>query len=384
MTFEPPKGYTNVGISLIRQMNQKAKSSSINLGLGQLPYRPCKDAVYSMEKALTDGKITYSPNAGALDVREAISDRHLVRTDKRVSANDIIITVGVQQALYNTISVFANGDARILIPEIGFPVYESIPQLVGGIDVSSYKLHLDLTPHIVDIEDKLADDTRQTLIVVNSPSNPLGSVMSEDDTRKLGSLLDKYPHAYVLSDEVYSELYFGPDRPFSVASVSDKVIVADGISKMGAATGIRVGWTIAPENITKEMLKLQQNNIGCPPTPNQYFAVPIIDGSAEILIEQYRDNLRKNHALVQSALDSTNLLSAIPSQGSFYSFVDVSQIGDSISVANTLLDEEDVLVIPGKAFGDSGDSHIRVSFATSEDKLEKGLERLVRFAQRRA
>ncbi len=384
MTYEPPQGYKGTDISLIRQMNSKANSDTINLGLGQLPFNPPEIAVQAMIDAIKGGKTKYTPNAGALDVREAIAQRHYYqRSGKIVSADNVIITQGVEQALFNTISVFANGESKILVPEIGFSVYADIPKYVGGIEVRKYKLDKKTNlPDVSHINELLRTDKRQTLVVFNSPSNPTGQIIPEHIIGRIGRLIDFFPHAYGLSDEVYSELYLTPEQPVTLAKYSDKIITADGISKSAAATGLRVGWSIAPQKIIKEMVKLQQQMICCPPAPNQYFALPVIEGKANDFMEQTRNLLRKNEALVQEALTSTSSMGALPSQGAFYSFIDISQLGTSVDVANQLLEEENVLIIPGKAFGDAGDDFLRLSFAAETEKLEKGLEGLLRFAQR--
>ena len=373
MTFRKASKLDGIEISLIRQWNSKAKPSTIKMTIGELPYEPPRAVIDAGIKAFAEKRMAYTPNAGLAELRELVALEHESNTGRRTNENNVIITDGVEQALYNTFSTFLNPGDNVLIPEIFFSPYETIPRM-NGANVNKFALKEDFSIDLKDLESKLNDRTK--LVVINSPANPTGNVLGSEELLELAEILKKHPDVYVASDEIYSHLFFCEKMPDSISKYFDRSIVMNGISKRASATGLRIGWTIAPEEVTKEMLKVQQYTVTCASTPCQYAAIPVLRGQCVQEEKSYRDMLRENRDL------TTKLIREIPGtlinnpEGAFYCFPDISQYGSSEKVSQRLLDEADVLVIPGIAFGLRGDNHVRISYAVEHSKLEEGLNRI--------
>ena len=181
---------------------------------------------------------------------------------------------------------------------------------------------------------------------------------------------------YIISDEIYSELYFLNSRPVSPMAYSNRIITVDGISKRAAATGLRIGWTIAPEEITAPMIVANQYVTTCASSVSQEAAIASLDGSTDDFLRQIREDLAEKGEYAWNFLRKIKGLQVEKPQGAFYIFPDISRFGTSKEVALRILDEVDVLTIPGMAFGERGNNHIRISFAVDFEVLKEALKRI--------
>lgn len=372
--MKPKSSFTGVEISEIRKMNALAGAGTLNLGIGQLSDDLPEALRIKGVEAFTTGKTRYTSNQGDAVLRGLIAAYHSRKSGKNLLSDQVIITNGAEGALWNILCTYLDRDEEILIPEIAFSVYRTIAELQGGKAVS-YKLGADFSIDFEDLESRISGKTR--FLVINSPNNPTGALLSDAHMRKLAGLAEE-KGIYIISDEIYSELYFGEETPSTPLKYTDRVILVDGISKRAAATGLRIGWTLAPEEITKPMIVANQYITTCAASTSQYAAIASLDGSSDGFIEGVRKELKEKGEYAWQVLSSIPGVSVEKPQGAFYIFPDISAYGKSKDVARRLLEECDVLTIPGMAFGERGDNHIRISFAVDFPLLREALDRIKR------
>ncbi|MEK6885395.1 MAG: pyridoxal phosphate-dependent aminotransferase [Nanoarchaeota archaeon] len=379
MTYRFAQSTNNSEISLIRRMNNLVTANTINLGIGQLPYSLPIQVIDAGKTFLSRGKIGYTPNAGLPELRELIANEYQSRTEKPTCRDEVLVCAGVEHALYVAFSTFLDKGDEVLIPEISFSPYRTIPKRKGAV-VREFKLDKNFMPDFSDLEKKIIDKTK--LIVVNSPANPTGAVLDNNSLEKLARILKRNPGVMLLSDEIYSNLYFSATRPVSPARYTNQVIVLDGISKShGCGTGLRLGYVVADEEIINRMTPIVQETISCAPTLSQVMAMPIFRGECKDHELSVRANLQANRGLLLERLDSIPSIKTTIPEGAFYCFVDVSsykspETPDSESIAKKILKEKDVLVIPGIAFGKAGDDFIRISYAVPRENILNGTAKL--------
>lgn len=371
-------------VSLIRRMNSLAGPETIKLGLGELTYPLPNRVVEAGKNYLASGQVPYTPNQGLPELREAIAKYHQERTSRKTTRDEVIVTAGVQGALYLSLSTFLNSGDQVLIPSISFSPYRTIAQKLGASFVEYGLDKTDFQPDLQDVESKVTKATK--LILVNTPNNPTGRVLNEASAEGLAAILEKNTHAALLSDEIYSTIYFEKE-PVSMANFSENMFVTDGISKrIGCGTGLRIGYVVAPKEVVERMTPLQQDILTCAPTVSQVMALPVYRGECKEDEANIRGRLKRNRDILAGILSGVEGLPSFSSEGAFYSFVNIANFKkpgeDSEAVARKLLQEENVLTIPGKAFGNEGDDYLRISFATDQDKLEAGVNKIRRAFER--
>jgi aspartate/methionine/tyrosine aminotransferase len=236
----------------------------------------------------------------------------------------------------------------------------------------------DFSINFDDLRNKINDKTK--LLVINTPCNPTGKILDQNELILLSEIISEYPDLYVISDEVYSTLYYTDIPPPSMASFSDKVIAVNGISKRSSCPGLRIGWTVAPHEITGEMLKIHQYGVTCAPSISQYAAIPVLNGECAEYEKNMRNELRQNRDLALEILGGIPVIKFGKPQGAFYLFIDVSDRGmDSKEMAQNMLKDIKVLTVPGIAFGEKGSDYLRLSFSTERDKLSSGLLKIKKY-----
>lgn len=359
-------------ISEIRKMNALAGENTLNLGIGQLPDQLPQALKIRGVEAFEQGRTRYTSNQGSVELRALVAAYHSEKNGRSYKADQVIITNGAEGALWNIFTVYLDRGEEVLIPEIAFSVYKTITELHDGLAVP-YKLRKDFSIDLEDLKKKISRKTK--FIVINSPNNPTGSVLSMDQVIALTEIAER-KGIYIISDEIYSELYFLNSRPVSPMAYSNRIITVDGISKRAAATGLRIGWTIAPEEITAPMIVANQYVTTCASSVSQEAAIASLDGSTDDFLRQIREDLAEKGEYAWNFLRKIKGLQVEKPQGAFYIFPDISRFGTSKEVALRILDEVDVLTIPGMAFGERGNNHIRISFAVDFEVLKEALKRI--------
>ncbi|MGL1890544.1 MAG: pyridoxal phosphate-dependent aminotransferase [Spirochaetaceae bacterium] len=372
MSLNPKSSFHGIGISEIRKMNALARENTINLGIGQLPNDIPSSMLEQGQKAFSLGITRYTSNQGMLELRELIANYHSIKTKKHILPEQVVVTNGAEGALWNILYTFLEPTDEILIPEVAFSVYDTIACLQGS-KVKTFKMNEDFSLDINSLEDLITNRTK--FVVINSPNNPTGSILPLEDVKKLAELAKKRDF-YIISDEIYSELYIDGAKPVSPYTFSDRVIIVDGISKRGAATGLRIGWTVSPIEIAKPMVVANQYISTCASSVSQYTAIKSLDGSSDQFVEDVRSDLKLKRDYVYKVLSGIKNIKVVKPEGAFYIFPDISKFGKSKEVAHKILEEVNVLTIPGVAFGDRGDNHIRLSFAVEFNDLKEALNRI--------
>ncbi|MGD9994004.1 MAG: pyridoxal phosphate-dependent aminotransferase [Salinivirgaceae bacterium] len=370
---------TQFPLPAIRKVNRAKHETAISLGLGELKNFPVDARLLkAMEHAITNGGTSYTDNAGLPELRRAIAEKQQRSDGFAYTAAHVVVTIGVQNALYATIKTLVKlGARRVLIPEINFGIYHKIPADFG-LEVITYPLTPDFG---IDFDQLFSLLEPDDLLLINSPANPTGRVFTESEQKLLASgLKNILTRGYVISDEIYEQLVYEGEAAKSFAAFFDRTIVLNGISKSGAAAGLRVGWIITRnEKLAQAFTSNNATVISCPPTINQYAAIPVVNGETQQSIAGYNRVLKKNRDLAAHYLITQNIPFVNPT-GSFYIF---PELGNHIRMSvndfclHAAKAADGVVVIPGEAFG--APNHIRISLASNQ--MNEGMARLVNFLE---
>jgi aspartate aminotransferase len=370
--FRPADRLADVELSLIRQINALATPLSVNLGIGEPNLAP-DETLQDMARAAATTPWKYSPNPGFLSLRKRIADGH----DADPKA-EVCVTAGTQEGLYAVFQALVNPGDEVLIPNPGFVSYATLARITGAKAVT-YDLeppHWTIDPKA--IEKKITKTTK--LIIVNSPSNPLGSVASADALRGVAAVAAAHG-CVVVSDEVYREIWYDQE-PASMLGTGPNVIVANGMSKSHGMTGLRLGWLIAAADLMKPIITAHQYIATCASVFSQVLAESILTNAAwnRDWLQRARAQFRDQREAALHALQRELGTRIDPPSGAFYAFVPVPSC-DTVSFAKSLATDAAVLVIPGTAFGSAGEGFVRLSFAASLDHIGSGIERIGRWME---
>lgn len=372
----------NIEPSLTRKLFNMAKQHQdvIDLTLGDPDLMPDSKIRDAACKAINIGKTRYSQNAGLLELREILAQSIDSRYKRRIDPKDsIIVTVGGMEALYLSLSVIVNPGDEVIMSAPYYVNYYQMVQLCGGIPVvidtkeeNNFNFYID---------DVIKATTKRTIaIILNSPSNPTGQILSV----KLLSQLEHYvsnKDIMIISDEVYSSLIFDNQKHYSLfesEAVKDKVVLIDSISKRFSMTGYRLGYAAGPKKIISAMTLMQENVAACAPLPSQYAAIVAYSKCANDTV--IHDTFEKRRNYIYEAINSIDGLSANKPVATFYLFVNIKKCNmDSVSFAERLLEEKHVAVVPGIAYGEAYDNFVRIAFTVDIEELKKAVARIALF-----
>ena len=357
----------DIPMSGIRKMFDLAGPGSINLGLGEPDLAPPAEAINGMVDAAESGKNKYGPTAGIPELRDAIAS-YFSKYGEIEGANVMVTPSGSTGLLEITQSMIDPGD-RALVPDPGFVIYKPHAELAGA-EAVGYRLTDDgaFQPDIDDIQSKITPST--SMIVVNTPSNPTGGVLTEESKKALCDIArDK--GITILADEVYSEFIY-EGRHVSFLDSLDCAVVASGFSKMMAVTGWRLGFVCAEKDVMDTLVKMQYHVCASPSMPAMYgvlAALPTIDP----YLENARAVFKKRRDLIVSRINAIDGMSIVPPRGAFYAFPGFDKDISSADLANKLA-KAGLICTPGSAFGANGEKHLRFSYAADESKIESGMD----------
>ncbi len=370
--FEPARRLRGIQKSMIRQVFDRAKPGSINLGLGE-PDLPTPEVVRrAAVRVIEEEQNGYTSHAGLPALRERVVADY---PQLNVAPEQVIITAGSQEALYLALLTLVDEGDEVLLPDPGFVAYPTIVRMAGGTPVF-YKLPA-ADGFAFDAESfRRALTPRTKVVVCISPSNPTGRVLTREDFGAMAEAL-RETDAYVVSDEIYRELYYAEERPASVSDFyPERTIVVSGLSKSMSMTGWRLGWLCGGDaEVVKSALVLHGYVTTCASTVSQKAALAAWTVEAEEARANSRRIFRERRDHLLSLLSSELGLRAIAPDGAFYTMVDVNDYGDSMRVAETLL-EHGVITVPGAAFGTEGEGFLRVSFCADLPVIAEGVRRM--------
>ena len=351
----------------------------ISLGVGEPDFKTPWSVRDAGIRSLELGRTKYTANSGLKELRGEICNYLQRRFDLHYKEENILVTVGGTEAIDLTIRAVVQPGDEVIIPEPCFVCYEPITQLTGGVPVHIATRAEDQFRLTAD-QLRAAITPRTKLLIFPYPNNPTGAVMSAAEMEEIAAVL-RETNVLVLSDEIYSELTYGLDRHVSIASLpgmAERTIVVNGFSKSYAMTGWRLGYAAGPAPLVKVMTKIHQSCIMSAPTTSQYAAITALR-QCDDQIEMMRDEYNRRRRYVVKALNERGLTCFEP-RGAFYVFPSIQISGlTSSEFCEQLLREKEVAIIPGSAFGASGEGYARISYAYSVDHLQTAMKRIREF-----
>ena len=351
----------------------------ISLGVGEPDFKTPWSVRDAGIRSLELGRTKYTANSGLKELRGEICNYLQRRFDLHYKEENILVTVGGSEAIDLTIRAVVQPGDEVIIPEPCFVCYEPITQLTGGVPVHIATRAEDQFRLTAD-QLRAAITPRTKLLIFPYPNNPTGAVMSAAEMEEIAAVL-RETNVLVLSDEIYSELTYGLDRHVSIASLpgmAERTIVVNGFSKSYAMTGWRLGYAAGPAPLVKVMTKIHQSCIMSAPTTSQYAAITALR-QCDDQIEMMRDEYNRRRRYVGKALNDMGLTCFEP-RGAFYVFPSIQISGlTSSEFCEQLLREKEVAIIPGSAFGASGEGYARISYAYSVDHLQTAMKRIREF-----
>ena len=354
----------------------------IHLQIGEPDFDTPANARESAKRALDDGATHYAPYPGIPELRAAIADDATARKGFPVTPDRVFVTVGGKGVmLYAILGLIDPGD-EVLVPDPGYPIYESLTRFVGGTPVPvPIRMEHDFRIDLDELASLVTPRTR--MLVINSPANPTGGVLTRSDLESIAELAIRHD-LVVLADEIYGRILYDGEEHVSIASLpgmAERTIVLDGFSKTFAMTGWRLGYAIVPPSLISMYGQLVINTISCAPTFAQIGAVEALRGPQEPMAAMV-DEFRARRDLVVEGLNAIPGIRCLSPKGAFYAFPDISGTGlTGKELADRLLLESGVCVLAGTAFGGIATGHIRISYANSQENLTKALDRIRTFVQ---
>ncbi len=360
----------------------------IGFGAGEPDFNTPEHIIEAAYHAMLKGFTKYTPSAGILELRQAIANKLFVDNGLTYKPQEIIVTNGAKHALYNIFQVVLNPGDEVIVPIPYWVSYTEQIKLAGGIPVlikgeesNEFKITAE------QLERAITSKTK--VFLLNSPSNPTGTVYSKAELERIAEICVKYD-LLVISDEIYEKLIYDDVEHVSIASLNDEIfrrtIVVNGVSKPYAMTGWRIGYAAGNINIIKAMNDLSSHSTSNPTSFAQYASIAAITGTQEPL-KQMNEAFKKRRNAVDEWVKKMSQISTIKPKGAFYYFFNLFEVINNNPQFKSvdqwverLLEEEKVAVIPGSSFG--ADNYIRISFATSLENINEGLNRIQRFIEK--
>lgn len=392
--MEYSKKAKNINPSITLAITAKAKAliasgvDIVNFGAGEPDFNTPLNIIDAAKKAMDEGKTKYTAAAGIIELKKSLCVKFKKDNDLTYEPKNIVVSTGGKQALANAIIAILNPREEVLVPVPYWVSYPELIKLADGVPVyvdckkeNDYKFTIDAL--------ESATTCKTKAIILNSPNNPTGCIYKKEELIKIAEFA-KIHDLIIISDEMYEKLIYDGEEHISIASISndsfERTIVVNGFSKAFAMTGWRLGYSAANEEISKLMSSIQSHMTSNANSIAQYAADAGLRGSNENLKKMVCEFEKRRNIMI-NLIDNIEGLTYIRPSGAFYVMINIQnffnkslngkKIANSIEFANVLLEEEKVAVIPGIAFG--LDNYIRLSYATSEELIEKGLNRIKKF-----
>ena len=348
----------------------------IHLEIGEPDFSTPPHIVAAAKKALDDGYTHYGQTPGLPELREAIA-RHVTETRGiPVQPDQVVVTPGAKPIMFFTILALVSPGDEVLLPDPGFPIYASVVRFAGGVPVPiALREQRDFGFDLDELERRAGPQTK--LLILNSPQNPTGGVLSPTDLRRIAAVAQRH-RIPILSDEVYRRFSYG-ESPHSIASLpgmADLTILLDGFSKAYAMTGWRLGYGVMPVPMAEAVSRLMVNSNSCTASFTQIAGVAALEGDQRDSLAMV-EAFRRRRDLVVAGLNAIPGVSCCIPAGAFYAFPNVTAFGRPAQViADHLLQDAGVAVLAGTGFGQYGEGYLRLSYAASEARLSQALDRM--------
>ncbi|MEO0025638.1 MAG: pyridoxal phosphate-dependent aminotransferase [candidate division WOR-3 bacterium] len=367
---------------LCRAKELECSRTVIHLEIGEPDFATPRHIVEAAKQALDEGWTHYGPSAGLPELREAIADYAGRMRGVKFFPEQVVVTPGAKPVMAFAIMALVDTGDEVIYPNPGFPIYESMIEYMGGRPVPvrlreerNFRLDAEELAQMVN--------SRTKLIVINSPANPTGGVLTREDLRLIADTALKH-NVWILADEIYSEIIY--DHPFdSIAQFPDvhpRLIILDGFSKTFAMTGWRIGYGIMPRDMAEKMARIETNINSCTATFIQRACLAALQGPKEP-VERMVAEFKKRRDFIVDGLNRLPGFRCLKPQGAFYVFPNIEGTGmDCKVLADRLLEEEGVACLAGTCFGKFGDGFLRLSYANSIENISAALERIAQFLKR--
>ena len=356
--------------------------SMVYLQIGEPDFDTPAHVREAAKRALDAGETHYAPYAGIPALREAIAADVTARKGFAADPSQVFVTVGGKGVMLYAILGLVNPGDEVLVPDPGYPIYESLTRFVGATPVPvPIRMARDFRLDVDELASLVTSRTR--VLVINSPANPTGGLLTRGDLEAIAALAVRHD-LWVLTDEIYGRILYDGAEHVSIASLpgmAERTIVLDGFSKTFAMTGWRLGYAIVPPALRETYSQLIINTISCAPTFAQLGAVEALTGPQDDVDAMVRE-FRVRRDLVVDGLNAIPGIECRLPAGAFYAFPSIAGTGLSgAELAERLLHEAGVCVLAGSAFGTYGDDHVRISYATSRENLAEALRRIRSFVE---
>jgi len=370
--FQPPAFLRGIERSPIRQITDRAKPGDISFGLGE-PDLPTPEVIRREAlRVIQEEQNGYTLQAGLPQLRELVVQDY---PHLNLSLDQVIITAGSQEAMYLALMTLVEAGDEVLIPNPGFVAYPTITSMKGGCP-TYYQLPAasDFSFDLAEFKRRLGSKTK--VVVCTSPSNPTGRTLSRDELSGMAqAVAESGSDAFIISDEIYRDLYYTGERPASISEFYPRTVVISGLSKSMSMTGWRLGWILGEQAVIAAAHLLHGYVTTCASTVSQKAALAAwsVDGSEAR--RQHRSTFRKRRDHLVGLIRNECGLRCITPEGAFYTMVDIGDYGSSIEVAEAIL-EAGVVTVPGNAFGSEGEGFLRCSFCADLPVLTEGVARI--------
>jgi aminotransferase len=372
----PFSGIRKVFEEVVRR--EKKGDSIIHLEIGRPDFDTPPNIKEKAKWALDKGFVHYTSNYGLPELRDAISQK--LKSDNGLDYhpdNEIIVTIGANEAVFIAMMALLNPGDEVLVPSPCWTHYYQCARLSGAVPIPvPLKKENNYLPVVEDFEQHLSSKTR--MMVINSPNNPTGAVYSKDCLEQLGDFVNQHD-LIVLSDEIYEKLIYDTARHISFATIAnmyERTVTINGLSKIYAMTGWRLGYTAAPRQLSSVMVRVHQYTSVCATTFAQYGGVEALNGPQDS-VERMVQEFNRRRMMVCERLKSMSGIHLVEPRGAFYVLPYIGELGiSSEAFATYLLDKARIAVVPGEAFGDFTAGTIRISYANSYENLVKAMDRM--------
>ncbi|KNF08888.1 aspartate aminotransferase [Gottschalkia purinilytica] len=396
MSFNLSKKAISISPSVTLEITAKAqelKSKGIDIigfGAGEPDFNTPDNIQNVGIKAIKEGKTRYTATSGIPELKKAICNKLKVENGLEYEPENILVSSGAKHSIFNAFYAILNPGDEVIIPVPYWVSYPEFVKLSDGVPVYvETKEENNFKYDIKELEKAITKKTKA--IILNSPSNPTGTVYTKEELESIADLAVRN-NIFIISDEIYEKLIYDNENHISIASLNEEIkdltIVINGMSKAYAMTGWRIGYAAAHKDIVKVMTNLQSHMTSNPTSISQYASVEALEGDQEVIGEMKKHFEERRNFMVDK-INSIKYLSCKNPKGAFYIMANISQvkgktikgrlINDSLDFTKLLLEEANVAIVPGIAFG--ADDFIRLSYATSIDNIKEGLERIERILE---
>ena len=350
----------------------------VHFEIGEPDFDTPRNIKEAAKRALDEGYTHYTPSQGIPELREAIAEHERDYKGIPVDPSRVVVSPGAKVMIMFALQVLVNEGDEVIYPDPGYTAYRGLIMLAGGKPVPlELRAEEGFEVNAERLESLVTPNTK--LIILNSPGNPTGNISKRHELDELARIvLEK--GLYVISDEVYSRIIYEGEHMTiaSIPGMMERTVIVDGFSKTYAMTGWRLGYGIMPEKMVRPLVRLQSNSVSCATAFVQKAGVEALKGD-QGPVEEMVAEFRRRRDRIFELLDEIPHVKARKSEGAFYVFLDIRELGmSSREFASYLLEKHGVCLLPGDLFGERGEGYVRISYATSMENIEKGIERIAR------